>query len=298
LIPDGMQGIILSAKAFAPAHITGFFETHQHSNPVMKGSTGCGIVLNSGVETTVTIGEDIKKTDISLNGKAVSGSTIATVIEMITDIPVAVHSQANIPVECGLGASGAGALSTSYALNEALSLNLTANKLNEIAHVAEVKNSSGLGDVAAQNIGGIAIRNSPGAPDIARHDRIPCPEIDVYCIVLGELPTDSVLGNEEMVGRINLAGRKAMNELMKAPSVDNFMSCSKTFCTETGLANEKVIDIIEAVESINGMASQAMLGNTVFAISSTATKELLEHTLSEFGNVLHYKTNSTTVRLI
>lgn len=297
-MPGKSEGNTFSAKAFAPAHITGFFETHQHSNPVMKGSTGCGIVLNAGVETTVTVGEDRERTEISLNGKAVCGNTVATVIEMITDISVVVHSQANIPVECGLGSSGAGALSTAYALNEALSLNLTANKLNEIAHVAEVKNSSGLGDVTAQTIGGIAIRNSPGAPDIARHDQIPCPEIDVYCVVLGELPTDSVLGNEEMIGRINLAGRKAMNKLMKAPSVDNFMSCSRTFCTETGLANEKILEIIEAVESVNGMASQAMLGNTVFAINGTMTGDLVKETLSEFGNVLHYKTNSSNIKLI
>lgn len=292
------EGNTFSARAFAPAHITGFFETHHHSNSVIKGSTGCGIVLNAGVETTVTIREDIEKTKISLNGKEVSGNTISTVLEMITDLPAKVQSQANIPIECGLGASGAGALSTAYALNDALSLNLTANELNEIAHVAEVKNSSGLGDVAAQTIGGIVIRTAPGAPHVGKHDQIPCPEIDIYCVVLGELPTESVLGNEEMLGRINLAGRRSMDKLMETPSVENFMSCSRDFCIDTGLANEKVIDIIEAIESVGGRASQAMLGNTVFAIEHNSKEGSLKQTLAEFGTVLHYKTNTSSVKLI
>jgi pantoate kinase len=298
LISVKTKGNTFSAKAFAPGHITGFFEAYDNPDPIIKGSTGCGLVLNSGVETTVSIGEDIHETEITLNGKNAEGGTISTVVQMLTGVPIKVESSANIPVECGLGASGAGALSTAYAINSALSLNLTANKLNEIAHIAEVKNSSGLGDVAAQSIGGVVIRTSPGAPHIARHDVIPCPEIDVYCVVLGKLSTGSVLGSEQILSRINFAGRNAMKRLMQKPTVDNLMSCSRDFSVETGLANEKLIEIIEDVEDVGGLASQAMLGNTVFAIEQIAGNNEVAKILSKYGDVLQYKISSASVKVM
>lgn len=288
----------LSARAFAPAHITGFFEVYDHADPLRKGSTGCGIVLSAGIETKVTIGEGVEETTVLLNGKRVEGSTSRTVVEMLTDRPVRVESTAQVPVECGLGASGAGALGTAYALNHVLSLNFTANKLNGIAHVAEVRNSSGLGDVAAQSLGGAVIRTSPGAPGVGSCDRIPAGESDVYCVILGKLSTGSVLGSQEAVRSINAAGKDAMKRLMERPCIENFMRCSRDFSIGANLSTEKITDIIEAVEAVGGMASQAMLGNTVFALGNESASAEIEKTLSGFGELLHYRINPGSIRMI
>ncbi len=289
----------ISAKAFAPAHITGFFEVHDNTDPLRKGSTGCGIVLNEGIETTVSCGERIDKTTIMLEGVEVEGNTIRTVIESLTDRPVKVECRAEIPIESGLGASGAGALGTAYALNCALGLNLTASKLNQIAHIAEVNNSSGLGDVAAQSLGGVVIRKTSGAPGIGICDRIPSREQNIWCVVLGELPTSSVLSNRKTVESINIAGRSAMLRLMKKPTLENFILRSRDFTVSTGLSDNTITDIIEAVESAGGIASQAMLGNTVFAIArEPETDEKITEALSEYGEVLKYKINTGSVKLI
>lgn len=289
----------ISAKAFAPAHITGFFEVHDNIDPLKKGSTGCGIVLDAGIETTVIYGEGIEKTTVLLDGVEVKGSTIRTVIENLTDRPVRVECKADIPIESGLGASGAGALGTAYAPNCALDLKLTSGKLNRIAHVAEVKNSSGLGDVAAQSLGGVVIRKTPGAPGIGSYDRIPVKEQDIWCVVLGELSTSSVLSNRETVESINLAGRSAMQRLMENPTLENFMLCSRDFTVNTGLADNTITDIIEAVGSAGGIASQAMLGNTVFAIAEESeAHEKITDAFSEYGDVLNYKINTGSIKLI
>ncbi len=289
----------ISAKAFAPAHITGFFEVHDNIDPLRKGSIGCGIVLHEGIETTVSCGEGIEKTTVLLDGVEVKGSTIRTVVESLTDRPVKVECKADIPIESGLGASGAGALGTAYALNCALELNLTASKLNQIAHVAEVKNSSGLGDVAAQSLGGVVIRKTPGAPGIGNYDRIPVKEQDIWCVVLGELSTSSVLSNREAVESINLAGRSAMQRLMEKPTLENFMLCSRDFTVNTGLADNTITDIMETVESKGGIASQAMLGNTVFAVArETEADEKITDALSEYGEVLNYKINTGSIKII
>jgi len=287
-----------TARAFAPAHITGFFQIHHHEDPMKKGSTGCGVVLDGGVYTTVTTGKDIGTTEIFLNDKEVDGETSRTVVETITDDPVKVESVSEIPIGCGFGASGAGALGTAYALNHALSLDHTAGQLNDIAHMAEVKNGSGLGDVAGQAHGGILIRKKPGAPSVSKTDIIPSAEQDVYCVVLGELSTRSILEDPEMVSNINTAGKEAMKKLMERPNVENFMLCSREFTINTGLADDRIMEVIEAAESVGVVASQAMLGNAVFSIPPKNYASKLVDVFSEFGKVSRFRIRTGTVRII
>jgi pantoate kinase len=289
---------IMTARAFAPAHITGFFQIHEHEDPMEKGSTGCGIVLDGGVYTTVTTGNDIENTEIFLNGKKVAGDTCKSVIESMTEFPVKVESISDIPVGCGFGASGAGALGTAYALNHALKLEFTTARLNDIAHLAEVKNKSGLGDVTGQAHGGILIRKTPGAPSVANTDHIPTREKEVCCVVLGELSTSSVLGNPETVENINMAGEEAMKKLIKKPTVESFMSCSREFAINSGLAGDKIMQVIEASEDAGVIASQAMLGNAVFSIPSMTHAPELVDIFSEYGEVLRFRIRAGSIRIV
>jgi pantoate kinase len=292
------EGEDFFAKAYASGHITGFFQIHEHENPHRKGSTGCGIVLNGGVTTEVRAGELIEKTEILLNGKEVEGRTTRTVAEMITDVPVRINSWAEIPIGCGFGASGAGALGTAYALNRALSLNQTAKSLTEYAHVAEVVNRSGLGDIAAQSNGGVVIRLQPGGSEFGLVDCIPAHEARVYCIVLGEISTNSVLKDKAAAERINTAGKTAMSELLKKPTLENFMSQAKEFASKTDLMSSRAKDIIEAANASGGMASQAMLGDTVFVIAPHYKEFPIYEALQEFGEVLEYNISTCVPKLI
>lgn len=292
------EGADFFAKAYAPGHITGFFQIHEHNDPHQKGSTGCGIVLNGGVTTEVKVGKSIENTEIFLNGKIVEGKTTRTVLDMMTDEPVRVKSWAEIPVGCGFGASGAGALGTAYALNRALSLNRTVNNLTEYAHVAEVVNRSGLGDIAAQSSGGVVIRLHPGGPQFGSIDRIPAPEARVFCIVLEEISTGSILTDEAAAGKINAAGKTAMLELLKKPTLENFMHQAKDFASKTGLMSSTARDVIEAANASGGLASQAMLGDTVFAIAPYSQEFPLYEALQEFGQVLEYGISTCVPRLL
>lgn len=287
-----------SASAFAPAHITGFFCIHEHEDPRRKGSTGCGIVLNGGVATTVTYSEELTETHIILNGDHASGPTTRTVVNMLTNSPLLVESIANIPIGCGFGASGAGALSTAYALNDALSLSLTSEKIIETAHVAEVVNKSGLGDVIAQSYGGVVIRTAPGAPGYGKVDWIPAAGKEVICLALGELDTGSIISDPDFTWRITSMGKGAMKKLITSPTLETFMQCSRDFAFGTGLASDVVVDVIEAVESAGGMASQAMLGESVFTIINSETREAVIDVLSEFGQPLSYNLNNCRAGLL
>ncbi len=276
--------------AFAPAHITGFFVICPHENPAMAGSLGCGITLEAGVTTRVEVG----------GSDGSDGSpcpTIGSAVSRLTRRPCSVHITSDIPIGAGFGASGACALGAAFALNHALSLDLTANQLTEIAHIAEVENRTGLGDVVAQSLGGVVIRRTPGAS--ARLDRICTDAKDVFWAAFDKIPTKEILNDKSAADRINPAGIASLRELLKMPTVENFMIQSRRFAAGTGLMSDAVSDAVDAVEAAGGMASQAMLGDSVFAVDVTGgAGDAIESALSEFGSVGRSRIDFRGARLI
>lgn len=277
---------VRSASAFAPAHITGFFVIRAHNDPARMGSLGCGVTLESGVTTHVDAGGS--------NGAPCP--TIESIVSKLATVPCSIRSTSDVPIGAGFGASGAGALSTAFALNRALSLGMTTDQLVEIAHIAEVENRTGLGDVVAQSVGGVVIRRNTGAS--ARLERIRTDEKDVFWVVFGKIATEDVLSDENAVERINSIGRGSLRELLRRPTLENFMNQSKRFAVETGLASDAVADAVCAVEAVGGMASQAMLGDAIFAIDPDGRSDAIRSALSEFGSVGGSRISFRGARLI
>ncbi|UZE92835.1 MAG: GHMP kinase [Methanosarcinales archaeon] len=267
----------MKAKAYAPSHITGFFEICESENIERMGSRGCGFTLHAGTMTEV-VAKDGEAISIQLNGIPKEAPTTEFVVRELTTKPVEVRSKIDVPIGCGFGASGAGALSTALALNEALSLNFTYKQVAKVAHIAEVENKTGLGDVIAQSTGGVVIRKEPGAPGIGVVDRIHVGDVKIDYVVFGEINTKDVLKDADMRRGINKAGREAMKELLQRPTFDEFIQLSKKFAIQTGLLSSRAADAIEAVESMGGMASMVMLGDAVFAINGYEA-------LKKFGDV-------------
>lgn len=264
------------AKAFAPAHISGIFIIDIRKETALSGSMGCGICLETGAITTVQPSSD--ETIIRINGKICEAKTTLSAIKRLTLEPVLVETTLDIPVGYGFGASGAGALSAALALNEALSLDLTLKDLAGAAHYAEVTNMTGLGDVTGMTFGGIDVRKKAGAPFIGTIDKIPCRDNKISWVSFSEISTKSVLTDELKKNSINKAGKSKLKELLKKPTLENLFLQSRGFATEIGLMSPKVKDAIEAVEAKGGLASQAMLGDTVFAMNDNGA-------LLEFGEV-------------
>ena len=75
------------------------------------------------------------------------------------------------------------------------------------------------------------------------------------------------------------------------------MQQSKRFAVETGLMSDSVSDAVQAVEAEEGMASQAMLGDAVFAIDMSGDGAV-ESALSEFGSVGRSRIDFKGARLI
>ncbi len=270
------------AKAWVPSHITGFFAAHRRERPHLSGSVGAGLCLSLGAATTVEPAPDLERTEILLNGKASEAPVSRFVAERLAGDrgPVRLKTKLDMPSGAGFGASGAGALGAAYALNSCFDLGLTTNQAAAVAHEAEVIHRTGLGDVVAQNSGGLVVRLYPGAPGTGKIDRIPVPPLPISYVVRGPISTREVLSDAGTMKAVNSAGERALTELLKKPTVADFMRLSQRFTLESGLASDWALQAIETVQAAGSSASMIMLGDAVFAWGEESEKAL-----KEFGEV-------------
>ncbi len=270
------------SKAWVPSHITGFFAARREDGPLQSGSVGCGLCLSPGATTVVESSPDIEDLEIILNGSAAEAPVSRFVAERLARGPVRVRTDLDMPSGSGFGASGAGALGCAYALNRHFDLALTADQAASVAHEAEVVCRTGLGDVIAQNSGGMVLRLEAGAPGSGRIDRIPVPPLPVHCVVRGPISTREVLSNQSAMSAVNEFGRAALKDLLKRPTLKEFMRLSRRFTLQTGLASSWALDVIEAVEAEGGMASMIMLGDAVYALGAAEALQAFGPVYSTF----------------
>ncbi|APW98060.1 sugar kinase [Halobiforma lacisalsi AJ5] len=251
------------ATAFVPGHITGFFSAHPHDDPTKAGSRGAGLTLTDGVEVTVEPTTASEPT-VVLDGDEIEVEPVRTVLETL-DAPARVEAESDLPLGAGFGISGAMALGTALAANRVFERTLSTNELVTIAHGAEVKAGTGLGDVVAQAHGGIPVRLEPGGPQDNKLDSIPA-RARVEYLSFGELSTADVLSGD--TDRLTEAGRNALSRVVEEPTLLSFMYASRLFAREAGLLTDRVAETIAEVAAADGQASMAMLGETVFALGT------------------------------
>lgn len=250
------------ARAFAPANVSCIFRTYHGATPEETGSHGVGFTLTEGVKVEVQEG----KSEIAVRGESFDFDTVQDVIDDLAPSSVSVQIDNYFPFGSGFGMSGASALAVAFALNDLFSLGKTREELGLVAHKAEVKNRTGLGDVAGQLRGGIMLRVDEGEPLSVK--RLAIEPREIYYQVFGPIETKKVISSEEKRSSINRAGSAALESVraMSAPSFEEIVELSKIFSYESGLlVSQKIIDVIDQVEAGGGKASMIMLGEAVFS---------------------------------
>ena len=273
----------MRVSAFCPGHVTGFFEICPSEDLLSMGSRGAGLCLSLGATATVDFKKSARQViDIRLNGQKTPAPVTKSALKHLLGerkVSVKVDIIHDLPLHQGFGMSAAGALSSAIAL--ASGLKIDRQKAFEAAHIAEIENKSGLGDVSALRKGGITIRVKPGLPPRGRVVNIDGVPTVVMAVVGKDLKTRSVLNDPKKRKKINESGGKLVDRLLCQPSFERFMELSWEFAVESGLASREVIEATGAASKL-GMASMAMLGNSVFAVGDTLG---LVSVLSDFGEV-------------
>ena len=256
----------MHASAFAPGNVSGVFKIVRDGDPRRMHSLGMGFTVRHGVRATVS---GAPATEIAFNGEAIAFATVRHVVEALAPRPVRVMLESALPLSGGFGLSGASALATAYALDAAFDLGLDEAALAMVAHVAEVRHLTGLGDVCGQFHGGCLAKLAPGDPLAAVP--LPVAEQSVFYRCFGPIRTREILGDPARAGRINAAADAALAALARlagreATEFREYVAVAKRFSVASGLLRHPgVRRIIAEVESAGGAASMIMLGDAVFS---------------------------------
>lgn len=269
-----------SSKAFAPANLSCIFVIRKTKKPERSGSLGLGFTVNKGVIVGVKkiFNRKNKKNEVFFNNKKINFPTVISVIEKLTNKPIQVNIKSELPLGYGFGLSGASAIATAYALNKLLDLNKTNKELAFIAHVAEVENGTGLGDVVNQYYGGFLVKYKPSY--MFKVKKIPINNEKIYCKCFSSISTKKIISDKKIKNKIDNAGVKALGKIKKLNKKDlnlrTLIKISKEFSVKSELLrNKKVIGFIKKIKNNNGNASMIMLGNAVFSdIKFKGSKEV------------------------
>ncbi len=283
----------MTARAFCPAHITGFFTVSEnHSDPERVGSRGAGFSVNLGAHARVDVGGTGWK--ITVNGRRRSFLLVEKVVRYFAP-GGKVDITTDVPFSQGLGMSGACALASGLAVCE--ETGHTREEAVREAHKAEVFCRTGLGDVIAQSIGGFEIRLKEGLPP---HGEIRKLELDreLLIAVLGKpLMTPDVLNDAVLTEWVNMIGGECMNEFIDDTGFDNFLDISHRFARETEFIKGPVVRAFTEAKD-HGKGSMCMIGNSVFFTGNINRLYEIFSDLTGHRNVFIVRIDNRGARLI
>lgn len=244
-------------RATVPGHLTAFFSVHRYADPRESGSRGAGITIADNVTVTVREG-----TGTQINGSPTEIEAVEHVIETF-DTHLAVDIETDVPLGMGFGISGAAALGTALAANDALGGGRTEEDLVSIAHVADVEAGTGLGDVVAQARGGVPIRIEPGVVPHGQLDGIPANRRIEY-LSLGTMSTPEIIAGD--TEDLSALGTDRVEKLLDHPTLDHLFQLGRSFARETGLLDDELATILGDITDAGGEACLGLLGRTVVAL--------------------------------
>ncbi|MGI0011543.1 MAG: pantoate kinase [Nitrosopumilaceae archaeon] len=281
----------MQAVAYCPGHITGFFKAEVgQERPELQGSLGAGFCINEGVTTTVKVTSSdkprfrIKVTGYQTDNTQVSEFVINEFFKIVKEsFFVDVEHHIAIPVGYGLGSSGAVALSLAFALNKAMSTNLSRTQIGQIAHNAEIYCKTGLGTVLSSYYGGFEIRTKQGAPGIGSLKKI---YSDSSAIVICFSPISTRKFIRDQLPRINGLGGKMVNKLLKSRDYQDFLDMSLEFAKYVSVITPKMDAVIKDLRSNGFKCGIAMFGETVFTLVPKSKEDQVMQILKKYNGIV------------
>ncbi len=295
------------ASAFCPAHITGFFKAElEGKDPNYLGSLGAGFSIQKGVKTRVILSSrnsnNPAKFHIQINGFKTGDVRVSEYVlnEFLVDNDdyfVDVIHELDVPVGYGLGCSAAVASSLALALNQVLNAGYSKTEVAQIAHLAEIRCKTGLGDVLASYHGGFEIRTKSGAPGFGELEKIdPKEKLDALIVCFNPISTKKFLG--EKISLVNGLGGKMVQELIKSKDINDFQDKSIKFAKYIKVVTPKMSSVASELRKNGIKCGVALFGETIFSLVPSSEKKRVLEILEKYdGLVLSSKIDNSGARL-
>lgn len=208
-----------------PLHVSGIWVPFYSSNPLETGSIGAGINLTIYAESNVVRG----LCKIAINNIEVFPESA---IELCNELGVNITSNVISPFRLGSGFGLSAAVFITHSLGSYLTAGKPSIQALQRAHMFEVLNLTGLGDVIAEYQGGFTIRVKPGAPGIGYAYRvIPREHINLIVAELGSYEdTSSML--RRMSNTLIEQGKASLRRIIETEDLKTYFDLSREFTSK------------------------------------------------------------------
>jgi len=232
----------------------------------VTGSIGGGVVIGEGV-TVEAVPSAYPHVGICVRGPngTVTRTEGSPPVEYLMErlgVSADLTTFCSLPIGAGFGLSAAVLLASGTALSALFRLGLSRATIATIAHEIEVHFRTGLGDVAAEQGGGVVVRRTPGiAGEILRHRT----GDTLFAVSFGPILTRTVLDSDEVMARVQSAFPRS-----EPSDPESLVRTSRAFAEASGLVDRRVRAVLEACDGAGVPASMTMLGEGVFAVGTDA----------------------------
>ena len=252
-------------KAFCPGHITCFFHPVRTDDPVTTGSRGVGLRLSLGTYVTMEERSD-SRLSIVMDGTESDAPITRSVMEQICPgrgFDITVENQ--LPVGQGFGMSASGAIAA--ALCACLFMGIDQENAYRYAHIAEVLQGGGLGDVSAiMSNARMPVRIRPGLPPYGEViESNQKSQTFTLAVVGGKLSTAPVISDPDMQRRMNEIGSRMVDDYASDPTMERMYLRSREFSSSLGIESAEVSSALKVLGKESGMC---MLGHSIFTSRS------------------------------
>lgn len=219
-----------------PLHVSGFWVPYYGPAPTLTGSVGVGLTLKPYLTAKATGANDV----VLLNNVEIQGGLRNSIVRLTGVERFGVAAEAPAGLGEGFGLSAALAIAMAISAQLASQRELRLEEALRHAHIAEVENLTGLGDVIAEALGGgLVVRVKPGPPGLGEAFSIKVRDrINVSTVLIGRTTTPEML--KDFAGRISLHGREAMAKFLKNPELEVFADNARLFSRLTGMMSPEV----------------------------------------------------------
>ena len=188
-------------------------------------------------------------------------------------------------------------MSLSLALNQALDTGYSKTEAAQIAHLAEIRCKTCLGDVLASYNGGFEIRTKSGAPGVGELEKIdPKEKLDALIVCFNPISTKKLLG--EKISLVNGLGGKMVQELIKSKDIGEFQDKSIKFAKYIKIVTPKMNKVASELRKNGIKCGVALFGETIFSLVLPSEKQKALQILEKYdGLVLSSKIDNTGARL-
>ncbi|MEM1626672.1 MAG: GHMP kinase [Sulfolobaceae archaeon] len=247
---------MVDIEIVVPISISGVWIPRFHELPEYTGSLGIALVLEPPIIAMP------RKSGLKLiyNNYIISNFPNLNILKNLGELSLIIESK--VPLGYGYGVSASISLAYALAAYEYGYADLKRALIT--AHVSEVVNKNGLGDVIVQWAGGgLVYRKKPGAPFIGEVEKIDTNFKGlIYSKPLEKIPTSTIIRETP--------AEDLINEFLKFKSIEKFFEVARKF-------NERLGFITEYPNSFRKKGVIVILGNP------TLSESWIKHNLAKYG---------------